>query len=364
MNRLDRQRLLPLVIALCAAMCAACESPSSTPAEGRLRFEYARLAMGVEARIVLYAPSRTAADDAANAAYAVIADLEDALSDWTERSAASHLAEHAGEGPIEVPRTLLDVLAQSLDLSRSTQGAFDPTIGPLVDLWRRARAIDRLPDPAEIDRARALVGADKVVIDASAGTVELTLRGMRLDFGAIGKGAACQRAIESLAHDGIDSALVQMGGDLVCSHAPPGTRGWSVDVPAPGFEPDRPQHLGQVEGTAAQGERLLLAQRALSISGDSEQWIEIDGVRRSHVIDPRSGFGLTTRALAVVVAPDGALSDALATAAGVLGPVQAVEIVARHPDCEARVDAFAQGGWFRRETPGFRRIRRVFPKDR
>jgi thiamine biosynthesis lipoprotein len=320
--------------------------------------------MGVEARIVLYARSRADADDAANAAYAVIGGLEDALSDWTETSAASHLAEHAGEGPVEVPPELFDVLAQSLELSRSTAGAFDPTVGPLVDLWRRARAISRLPDPAEIERARALVGADKVVIDRSDHTVELTVRGMRLDFGAIGKGAACQRALETLQERGIQSALVQMGGDLVCSRAPPGTRGWSVDVPAPMSDAAVTERNPRPEVSGARTERLLLVERALSISGDTEQWIEIEGVRRSHVIDPRSGLGLTTRASAVVIASDGAVADALSTAAGVLGPERGVEIVALHPGCDARLDALESGVWIRRETSGFARIRRVFPKDR
>lgn len=339
---------------------AACESPASAPAEDLGRFEYSRLAMGVEARIVLYARSRADADEAADAAYAVIAGLEDALSDWTATSDASHLAEHAGEGPVEVPPELFDVLEQSLELSRSTGGAFDPTIGPLVALWRRARAIGRTPDPAEIDRARSLVGADKVVLDPSKHTVELPLRGMRLDFGAIGKGYACQRAVDSLRQvHGIQSALVQMGGDLVCSRAPPGTRGWSVEVPGPRSDPDR-----EPEGGGVRAERLLLAERALSVSGDTEQRLEIAGVRRSHVIDPRSGFGLTTRAFAVVVAPDGAVADALSTAAGVLGPERAVAVIGHRPGCEARVDALEGGAWKRRETAGFRAILRDSPKDR
>jgi thiamine biosynthesis lipoprotein len=318
--------------------------------------------MGVEARIVLHAPSETAAMEAAEAAFARIETLDAVLSDWTARSAASHVSAHAGEGPIAAPPELVDVLAQSLDVARKTEGAFDPTVGPLVALWRRARTLGRMPDPAEIAHARALVGFELVVVDRDAGTVELLRAGMQLDFGAIGKGYACQRAIETLAEKGIASALVQMGGDVVCSDAPPGERGWSIALPATG-------------GTGS--ERIVLANRALSTSGDTEQHIEIEGVRRSHVIDPRAiaaepspkeptsmpdapssmhtpptsdpkaptpvprahALGLESRCLAIVVGPDGALTDALSTAACVLGAASAPALFARRfPGFEVRFE--------------------------
>ncbi len=327
--------------------------------------------MGVEARIVLYARSQAVADAAAEAAFATIQRLDETLSDWTETSGASQLAAHAGQGPIEVDPELFDVLVQSLELARFTHGAFDPTVGPLVALWRRARALGHLPDPAEIARARARVGVDAVILDAAARTAELLQAGMQLDFGAIGKGFACQRAIETLAHAGIDSALVQMGGDLVCSNAPPGTAGWSVDLPRSTSDPAHTD-----PNTQPRVERVLLAHEALSVSGDSEQWIEIEGVRRSHVIDPRSGLGLTTRCTSIVVAPDGAVSDALATACGVLGAEEGVALISHRFGCEARVeersgstsgrgpDSSPGATLLRRETPGFVGLPRIFREVR
>jgi thiamine biosynthesis lipoprotein len=342
-----------LACVLVACLPAACSGPRvALPADGTQRFEFSRLAMGVEARIVLHARSEADARAAAESAFATIGRLDEVLSDWTETSAASHLCAHAGEGPIEVPAELFDVIEQSLDIARRTDGAFDPTVGPLVALWRRARALGRMPDPAEIEHARALVGADLVRLDPTARTVELARAGMRLDFGAIGKGFACQRAIETLGREGVASALVQMGGDLVCSDPPPGTDGWSVDLPA----------LSAAGAQAgARAERVLLAHAALSVSGDAEQRLEIGGIRRSHVIDPHSGLGLTSGSLSIVVAPDGATSDALATAAGVLGPERGIAVIARFAGCEGRME---EPSGIRRETAGFARLRREFREDR
>ena len=361
-----------VIVASLACSVGSCAAPShAVRAESLPRFEFSRLAMGVEARIVLYAGSQEDADVAAEAAFATIQRLDEVLSDWTETSEASQLAAHAGEGPIEVGPELFGVLEQSLEIARFTHGAFDPTVGPLTALWRRARALGRMPDPAEIARAHALVSIDAVILDPSSRTVELTHRGMQLDFGAIGKGFACQRAIETLAREGISSALVQMGGDLVCSGAPPGTEGWSVDLPGSEADPDRTlradPHMqdGETRPTdRVNTARMLLVHQALAISGDAAQWIEIDGVRRSHVIDPRSGLGLTTHSTSIVVAPDGAVSDALATACGVLGAKEGVASIAQRPDCEARIEEHVGGALLRRETPGFARLPRIFPELR
>ena len=321
------------------ASLAACAAPRAVVPP---RFEFSRLAMGVEARIVLHAPSEPDARAAAEAAFDTIARLDLVLSDWTATSAVSHLCAHAGQGAVAVPHELFEVLETSLELSRATEGAFDPTVGPLVALWRRARTLGRMPDPAEIERARERVGVHLVVLDREGRTVELARAGMQLDFGAIGKGLACQRAVETLAAQGIQSGLVQMGGDIVCSDPPPGARGWSVEV-----------------GEGAPRERILLAHHALSISGDAEQHLVIDGMRRSHVLDPRADLGLEQGVRAIVVAPDGATADALATAAGVLGPERGVTLIARMRGCEARIESGLPAPT-RRETVGFARLERDF----
>jgi thiamine biosynthesis lipoprotein len=332
---------------LCASGCAA----SGASGAGLQRFEFSRLAMGVEARIVLYSPSERAAIDAANAALARIAELEDALSDWRDKSELSRLCARAGEGPVAVGADLFDVLSLALEVSEKSGGAFDPTVGPLVRLWREARRTKTLPDPDAIERARVLVGWRSVVLDRTRCTVRLTRPGLRLDLGAIGKGYACRCAIEVLKARGVECALVQMGGDLVCSAPPPRRAGWSIDTRTG----DTRTGETRTSPNEAPDERIEAHDEAVSTSGDDEQFVVIDGRRYSHVIDPRTGTALTTHVRVIVRAQDGALADALSTAAGVLGPDAGLALVASFPGCEALFESRSAAGVERRTTAGFLR---------
>jgi thiamine biosynthesis lipoprotein len=126
---------------------------------------------------------------------------------------------------------------------------------------------------------------------------------MRLDLGGIAKGYACDEAIRVLKKYGIGSAMVEMGGDIVVSGPPPGADGWMIDVP----------------NADVTWRRRTLCNAAVSSSGDTEQYIEIDGRRYSHIVDPRTGVGLTDRIGVTVIARDGITSDGLSTAISVLG---------------------------------------------
>ena len=266
------------------------------------RFEYSEMAMGVRARIVLYAPDEAHAQDVARAAFDRIAYLEQVMSDYRPDSELMRLCAQAGGPPVRVGPELYYILRKSQDLSRRSGGAFDVTAGPLVRLWRAARKSGKLPEQAEIEAARRLVGWQKVALDPRARTVHLETPGMQLDLGGIAKGYACEEAIRVLRKQGIASALVEMGGDIVVSGPPPGTQGWVIvtsQIPNPKSE--------------------ILSNCAVSSSGDTEQFVEIGGKRYSHVVDPKTGLGLTDRSAVTIIAPTGTLSDGLSTAVSVLG---------------------------------------------
>jgi thiamine biosynthesis lipoprotein len=267
----------------------------AAPREAERRFEFSRLAMGVEARIVLFAGSQDAAVSAARAAFARIEELEAAFSDWRADSELSRLCAQAGGEPVPVSDDLFTILQRAREISEATDGVFDVTVGPLVRLWRAARQSRRLPEAGELDAARENVGWQLVELDGSRRTVQLARPGMRLDLGGVGKGWACQAAIELLAERDVPRALVQMGGDVVCGDPPPDRDGWEVEVG---------------------GRTILVAHRAVSTSGDTEQHVVIDGQRYSHVIDPRTGIGRTDRTITTVAAPDGGTADALSKAVG------------------------------------------------
>jgi len=304
-------RSLSLIgLALVATIGLACQTTLE-------RFEFTEVHMGVPVRMVLYASSEPQAAEAGRTAFARIRGLDAIMSDYRPDSELVRLGATAGQ-PAPVSEELFAVLGRALEIADSTDGAFDPTIGPLTTLWREARETSHLPDAPAMERARSLVGWRLLDLDSTARTAHLTVPGMALNLGGIAKGLILQEALATLRSQGIDRALVEAGGDLVVSNAPPGQAGWRIDVPG-----------ADAEFVALAS---ALTNAALASSGASEQFVEIDGVRYSHVIDPATGLGLTHSLIMHVIAPDGATADALATALGIVGQEQAPEWLSAFPD--------------------------------
>ncbi len=298
-----RAPALALALGLCA--CAATNPVDVVPLE---RFEYRRPAMGVQARIVLYAADEELASSAAEEAFARIGSLEATLSDWSPSSELSQLNAQAGLGPVVVSADLYSVLARSVDLAIASNGAFDPALGALVHLFREQRRLGVRPTPGQIQEARARSGFDLLRLDPERRTVELTVPGMRLDLGGIGKGWACDRALRVLIEKGLGQALVEIGGDLAVGAPPPGREAW------------------RIAAVCGEERRAIdVAFGGVATSGDTEQYVIQDGLRRSHVLDVRTGWGVAGRPgdvprCVTIVARNAATADAAASALCVLGP--------------------------------------------
>ena len=253
--------------------------------------------MGMPVRIVLYAGSDSAARTAARAAFRRIAELDNTFSDYRPQSEARRLSDRAGEWTA-VSAEMLEVLSRSIEIARLTDGAFDPTVAPLVALWRDARATGVMPAAGAIDSARSKVGWPRIALDSGRRAARLT-PDTRLDFGGIAKGYIVGEAVRELRRRGTASMLVEAGGDIVVGAAPPGTQGWRIDI----------------------GDSLVtLANAAISTSGAERQHVVIGRRRYSHVVDPRTGIALTNEWTVRVIGADPAITDAAATAVGVLGP--------------------------------------------
>jgi thiamine biosynthesis lipoprotein len=271
--------------------------------------------MGVQVAITVYAPDRPTGEAACRAAFARIAELDDILSDYRPTSELNRLCAQAGGPPVRVSEDLFAALSQAHALAERSGGAFDATVGPFVRLWREARKAGKLPTDEEWQAAAKLVGWRNVRLDPAARTVELLLPGMRLDLGGIAKGYALDQALLALREHGTPRALIAAGGDIVLGDPPPDRKGWRIRV-----------------WQAEKGKRrLVLANCGVSTSGDTEQFVEIDGQLYSHIIDPRSGLRHGEPILATVVAPDATTSDSLATACVVLGEEEGQKLVASVP---------------------------------
>ena len=279
------------------------------------RFEYSQPHMGTLVRIVLYAPAAAAAGDASAAAFGRIAALDQAFSDYRDSSELMEVSRRAGTGPVEVSDDMVRVVRAAQQIARASDGAFDVTVGPLSVLWRQARRQGALPDAGRLAAARALAGYDKLELDEKQKTVRLLNAGMQLDLGGIAKGFAADEAALVLAQRGISRALIAAGGDIVVTDPPPDREGWRVAVTS--IEgADRPP-AGYV----------MLRNAAVSTSGDAEQFVLVDGVRYSHIFDPRTGAALTGRRSVTIVAGNGTTSDGLATAVSVMGAAGGLRLV-------------------------------------
>ncbi len=280
------------------------------------RYEFNSQHMGTRWQIVLYSADETGAKAAAEAAFARVAELEKVLSDYDAKSEVRLLCkvnDAASGEPITISTDLEDTLAKSLKISTASDGAFDVTVGPLMAQWREMRRTRRLTSSDTIAKTQELVGYNKLTLDTSKHTLTLAKAGMRLDFGGIGKGYAADAALKVLKEHGCPRALVAASGDITVGDAPPDREAWLVEIaPLTKDEPKR---------------QLNLVNASVSTSGDLFQFIELEGVRYSHVLNPKTGLGQTGRRSATVVAPHGWLADGLTKAALLMPTKQAIKVI-------------------------------------
>jgi FAD:protein FMN transferase len=333
-------RLFSLLAAL--LLLAGCRSvPPEKPLE---RFAFSHPAMGTLISITLYAPDSAAAKAAAAAAFQRIDALEDILSDYQADSELLRLCDQPFGTPVPVSAELFDVLQRAQNISQLSDGAFDVTVGPYIRLWRFARKRKVLPTPAEIVEARAAVGWQKLRLDQHARTVTLLVPNMRLDVGGIGKGYSADQALRLLKGRGIDRALVAASGDIAIGNPPPGQRGWKVGIAA-------------FDGATNKVRRTLLLHNAgISTSGDTEQFIEINGIHYSHIVDPVTGLGMTQRIQSTVIGPDATTTDTLDTTVSLLGVQRGLALINSWPHMAALIVTKDNG-----QTRSFasRRFRRI-----
>ncbi len=275
---------------------------------GAEKFAFERPLMGTRFAIVCYGGDEAAAKAAADEAFAAGEAIDAVASDYLPESELMRLPERWGR-PAALSPLLAELLGASFDIAERTGGLFDPTLGPLTRLWRETRRDGKLPDPELLAETLRRCGWQKAVLDREKGTLLLREPGMGLDLGGIGKGFAADRMFGIMKERGFPITCIVAGGDLRLGDPPPGREGWRVGLRT--FDPHQPEEI------------VVLSNCAVSTSGDLHQFVEIGGRRYSHIIDPRTGLGLTERLAVSVIAPAGALSDPLSTAACVAGAEKA-----------------------------------------
>lgn len=278
------------------------------------RYEFSEPHMGTLFRLQLYAASEAEAKKAADAGFARVKQLNSILSDYQNDTEIMKLCARAGQGPVSVSPELFTVLLESNRWSRESHGQFDVSVGPLVQLWRRARRTRELPKDDAIREAQSQIGYQSIIFDIQKRTVELKKPKMRIDLGGIAKGYVADEVLKVIKAHGITSACVAAGGDVVVSNRPPGSEGWVIGISALDHNTKVPV-------------KLLLENQAVSTAGDLEQYVEINGQRYSHIVDPKTGMGIVGRRSCTVVSSRGIDSDGADTAAYLLGVTQGIAMI-------------------------------------
>ncbi len=261
--------LIGLQYAVGVAGCRASVEPRNPS-----YFLHAAMGVKVEVRIDERDPQK--AREAAIAAFARIDALDALWSDWKPDSEVSRFNQSVVDGPIEVSAETGAALAIAMEVAYATEGRFDPTIAPLVALWRQSRAARALPSQAAVDAARRRVNYRQLECNGVSALIKLE-PSLAIDLGGIGKGLAAAEAVAILATKGCPRCLVAVAGDLAAGEAPEGCDSWKVDIAWP-------------DGTT---EEIALLRQSASTSGDAEQFVAIDGVKYAHIIDPTTGLGAT-----------------------------------------------------------------------
>lgn len=298
--------------------------------------------MGSPFSIIFYANDSVQATLLAKQCFNLVDSFVFIFSDYINNSELSKLSASAGVNamPVTVSPALFEILLLSQNAFDKSEGAFDITIGPLSKFWRKYRKAKQFPTNDSVQLTKKLIGFNKLIIDTVNRKVSLPQPGMQLDLGGIAQGYIAQKIIDFLHTQHIDDALVNASGDIVTSGAPPGTGGWTVGVNIP-------------ETTDELLPRTLMVKnKAVITSGDVYQFIEHNGKRYSHIIDPRTGYGVTFQRNVTVIANDGTTADWLATACSIL-PIKKAKKLAVKSGAELLIGEIKKGKLIFYSTKGF-----------
>ena len=284
------------------------------------RFEYTHQQMGTQIRLVFYTTYTDKADSVASLAFNRIDELNEKLSDYLDNSELNVLANQVKK-EVVVSDDLYRVLIKAVEISEATNGAFDISAGPLIRLWRKTRETRILPTTSDLDKAMQNVGY-KYIKFPKKNVVLLNASAMQLDLGGIGKGFAADEVIKILELNGVSSALVDLGGDIRVSNPPPGKEYWVLAFSY--FNEEGKEVI----------KKIGLKDAAVATSGDMYQYVEIDGKKYSHIINPQTGMALNNSIQVTTIAKNATEADAFASAFSVMGIAQTTEFIIVKPDID------------------------------
>ncbi|MBN2588537.1 MAG: FAD:protein FMN transferase [Sedimentisphaerales bacterium] len=286
-----------------------------------------RLVMGTFARVIIVASNPDSAKKAATAAFAAIEKVDDLMSDYKDDSEIGIVNKEAFQRDVQVSESTFEVIQRSIEFSKLTDGDFDITIGPLSALFRKEKETQIASTQEEINQAKEKVGYEKLILDETNRTVRFSIEGMKLDLGGIAKGYGIDKAIEAIQKTDALGAIVDVGGDCRCFGIPPeGRKSWAVGIQNPNINDDSSENELVM--------KLKATDRAITTSGDYQQFVIIEGKKQSHIINRKTGSGAEGLSSVTIITGNATDADALATAISVMGTKKGIELIEKLKDTE------------------------------
>ena len=261
--------------------------------------------MGSDFEITVVASSQEKANRQIGVAINEINRIENLISSWKESSQTSSINKNAGIAPVKISEELFGLIQRALQISKLTDGAFDISYASMDKLWKYDGSMTQMPSKEAIKKSVAKVGYKNIIIDPKNNTVFLKNKGMKIGFGAIGKGYAADKAKKLLISNGVSGGIINASGDINSWGSKPNGSSWQVAITNP---------LNKNKAFA-----MLPIKDAVVTSGNYEKYVTFNSRRYSHIIDPRTGYPSQGIISVTVFAPKAELADALATSVFVMG---------------------------------------------
>ncbi len=277
--------------------------------------------MGSRFDITVVAKDPIEGQEYINLAVSEITRIEKLISSWDPNSQTSEINKNAGVQPVKVDAELFNLIQRGIGISTLTDGAFDISYASMDNIWRFDGSMTKMPEEATIKASVSKVGYQNILLNKKDHTVFLKLKGMKIGFGAIGKGYAADKAKELLISRGVVAGIINASGDMNTWGKQPNGDSWQVAI-------TNPMNKNKVFAL------LPLDNGAVVTSGNYEKYVTFNNTRYTHIIDPRSGYPATGIVSVTVFAPKAELADALATSVFVMGKEVGLNRIEQLPKVE------------------------------
>lgn len=244
--------------------------------------------------------------------------IENLISEWRPNTQISEVNRNAGIRPVKVDREVFELTRRAISYSILSDGAFDISVAALDKIWRFDGNMDALPSDAAVQNSVTKVGFEKIELDSIASTIFLKQSGMKIGFGSIGKAYAADRGRHILQEMGVKGGLINASGDIALWGKPPEKKSWSIGI----SDPEKPYKITR---------KLRMKEGAVATSGNYKKYVMFNGVRYSHIINPRTGYPATELASVTVIGPMAEFANALSTSVMVLGVKKGLKLMERYP---------------------------------